>query len=253
MTCTRRVDGDAAPLEERAVVLEGAPRELGEIEGPALQVDPAAGDAGHVEQALDEPGQVRGLSADDRHGPLALIAVGRGPVEDEEAVLDGGERVAQLVGEHGHEVVFARGRLLERLLAPVGALHLFPGARQLDVGGDAGEQLPRRERLDEVVVGARLEPLARGLFAGPGRDQDHGEGGERGVGPDLAEQAEAVEPGHHHVGQDQVRPPPPRRLQRGLPVDHGLDVKAAGEEPADVIAHVGVVVGEQHPEAPARG
>ena len=64
--------------------------------------------------------------------------------------------------------------------------------------------------------------------------------------PDRAQEAEPVQPGHHHVGQDQVRAPFPGRRQRRLAVRHDRDPERAGEQLGDVLSHVGVVVGQEY-------
>ena len=76
----------------------------------------------------------------------------------------------------------------------------------------------------------------------------------RGSARSAAQQAEAVEPRHHHVGQHEVgqlragsRPAPPRR--RPPPRRRSC----ALEQPRDVVAHVGVVVGQQDATAAAAG
>ena len=61
------------------------------------------------------------------------------------------------------------------------------------------------------------------------------------------QQAEAVEPRHHHVGQHQIGPLLAHRRQRGLAI--GDDVALRSWPPsrrADIVAHVGVIVGQQH-------
>jgi hypothetical protein len=64
--------------------------------------------------------------------------------------------------------------------------------------------------------------------------------------PARAEQAEAVQPGHHHVGQDQAGWLPLNRGQGGQTVRHGFDRVLIGQEPRDVTPHVRVVVRNQH-------
>ena len=88
-------------------------------------------------------------------------------------------------------------------------------AARLDV--DARQQLARAERLDQVVVGSGIEPFDPRLLAGARREQDHRDVAGRGVGAQLAQEPEAVEPRHHDVGEDEVRPALARGRQRASP------------------------------------
>jgi hypothetical protein len=54
------------------VVLDRAPRELTQLEVLALQMHLAAGDAGDVEQVLDQAGHMADLAIDDRLRPASL-------------------------------------------------------------------------------------------------------------------------------------------------------------------------------------
>ena len=108
-----------------------------------------------------------------------------------------------------------------------------------------GHQLLDEERLDDVVVAARLQP-AHAVVAAVAR----GEEDDRLVEAVLAQplqHVEAVELGHHHVEHDQV----------GVPVVDGLEGLAAvvggqGAVPLepqgrrDEVVDVGVVVDHQH-------
>ena len=146
-------------------------------------------------------------------------------------IVDG--RVGEVAQQLGVALRGARG----------GLAHLG----EVEVGPHAGDQLARGERLDEVVVGARGEPLDGGLLPGAGGEHDHRQLRGRRVRAQRGEQPEAVELGHHRVGEDQVGPARRDRLQRGAAVAHGLDVPVAGQQPLEVVAQVGVVVGDQDP------
>ena len=80
-------------------------------------------------------------------------------------------------------------------------------AGDLEVGVDAGEQLGAGERLDEVVVGPGFEALDRRLLARARRQHDHRQPLRARVLAQAGQQLEAVDVGHHHVGQDEVREP----------------------------------------------
>ncbi len=122
-------------------------------------------------------------------------------------------------------------------------------AGQLQHGADAGEELARAERLRQVVVRARLEALDAGLFTGPGRDEDDREPAQRRVGADGAQQRQAVQPRHHHVGEQQIGRLAANRLERRQAVADGLDTVGRREQAGDVVAHVRVVVGHHDPRS----
>src|SRR6185437_8842860 len=107
---------------------------------------------------------------------------------------------------------------------------------------DAGEQVGGGERFDQVVVGARGQPLGRGLLTGAGREDDHRQGGQRRIRAQGREQGEPVELGHHHVGQQQVGRVRARGGQRGGSIPDRRDRVVRAQQPGEVLPHVGVVV-----------
>jgi hypothetical protein len=112
-----------------------------------------------------------------------------------------------------------------------------------EIGGHAREQLARRERLDQVVVRAGIESLHARFLSGPGRQKHHRDIAELHIGADRAQQTEAVEAWHHHVGQDQVGRLLVRGAQRRLAVGGELDLVAALlQQAAHVAPQVGIVV-----------
>ena len=85
-------------------VADGAVEDRGRVEHVPPELDLPAGDAGDVQQVVDEPRQVLHLPRDDLHRPVDVLPVRRlWPTVD--GVADGRERVPQLVGEHGEELV----------------------------------------------------------------------------------------------------------------------------------------------------
>ena len=159
-----------------------------------------------------------------------------------------GERPVRIGHPHHHRRVL--GHVAEaRLAFPQIARRLAPKPRHLEIGVDAGDQFPRGEGLRQIVVGAGVEAFHARLLAGPRRQHDHGQVAQRRVGSQLAQQAEAVEARHHDVGQHEVRLPRADRRQRRVAVGDRLHVPARSEQPADIVAHVGVVVGHEDARA----
>ena len=76
------------------------------------------------------------------------------------------------------------------------------------------------------------------------------------IRPDRPHQPEAVEPGHHHVGQHEIGPARAHGGERLGARPERVDLEPALEETDQVVAHVGVVVGEhdagQLGQAPSR-
>ena len=67
----------------------------------------------------------------------------------------------------------------------------------------------------------------------------------RGSARSAATSAEPVEPRHHHVADHQVGRVGTDRLERLLAVADGVDARSrAAQQPGQVLAHVGVVVGD---------
>ena len=87
---------------------------------------------------------------------------------------------------------------MRELLAQL-VLGLATQPRELQVARDAREQLARSERLDQIVVGTRLQALDARFLAGARRQQDDRRVAQRRVRAQSAQQAEAVEARHHHV------------------------------------------------------
>ena len=78
--------------------------------------------ARHVEQVVNQPGQLLDLTLDHR-GDLLKLRIGRTlQAEDLHGVADWSERVAQLVSQHRQELILAVGRILE-LVIESGILH----------------------------------------------------------------------------------------------------------------------------------
>ena len=145
------------------------------------------------------------------------------------------------------EMVLALARESRFALARIGA----PRRSQRQVRANLGDQLAGRERFHEVVVRSRGPSLAARLFAGTSRQHHHRQIAKRRVGPHRLQQSEAVQARHHDVGHEQVERRREERVHRRFAIRHGDHFPFFREQPHDVLAHVGVVFGDE--ESIARG
>ena len=83
----------------------------------------------------------------------------------------------------------------------------------------------------------------------PGREHDDRQPRRLRIGPDRSKEVEPVELGHHHIGEDQVRPRALDRRQRRLAIGDGLHIKVPGQDAPQVAPHLGVVVNDEHAAA----
>ena len=146
-----------------------------------------------------------------------------------------------------HQVDADRRGIEQRLELRRALLDVSANPRQLERPVHPRHELSRREGLDQIVVGARGESLDARLFAGPRRQQNARNVRRGRIGAKLPQQRESIQAGHHHVGQHQVGPFATRGLESRLPVGHRVNVPAArAKQTRDVVAHVGVVVGDEN-------
>src|SRR5262249_56131806 len=131
--------------------VEGALHGLEEIEWPAVEPDLAGHDASHVEKIVDEATQVLDLATDD----FARLPPGRSSrivdaIEDVHGVADGPEGIAQLVAEHGEELV----------LESVGRLRFGLGRLSLGIEGGVldGAGRPVSDGLREGEIRGPVTP-----------------------------------------------------------------------------------------------
>src|SRR5262249_56436301 len=82
------------------------------VQGPAMQSHLAGGEPTHVEQVLDEAREVLDLPIDDGARTLSRRLLGLRVLQDSAGVGDGPERIAQLMPEHGEELVLRAVRPL---------------------------------------------------------------------------------------------------------------------------------------------
>jgi hypothetical protein len=160
-------------------------------------------------------------------------------------------------GEEPQEVEFLGGEMQLLAVATDLALpgverqtverHLLVRRRRLDAAEHrphAGTQLPRRERLGDVVVSAQLGPDGPVRLLAAGCHQDHRHGG---AAADPPAELQPVGSGQHHVEDDQVRRIALEETARVVAVRR-LDrpEAVALEVPHHHIAHIRVVVDHQH-------
>ena len=149
-------DPDVLRLDRRG-------HDVPEIHERGVQLDAAAGDAGDVEQVVQQGRQVLGLALEHRN---RAFQVGREPgaqLEDLHRVDDHAERIAQLVGQHRQELVL-------RLARPFGGgarcVRLRPGAALAHVGVGGGVH-----RVDARQAEAHVAADDLGQAALPGRER----------------------------------------------------------------------------------
>jgi hypothetical protein len=97
------IQTDSIFLEERAVVVDRSTNEIVQLGPPPFKSDLPSADTRDVEQVVDQTGQMLDLAFDHGIRATRLFTTWGGPFKDEQAVADGRQRVAQLVGKHGHD------------------------------------------------------------------------------------------------------------------------------------------------------
>ena len=163
------LDREAGRFQVLPLVLDGGAHRLGEVEPLAPEQDLPPRDAGDVQQVVHQAGEMEHLPVDGEQGPLGLIPGQPGRAQDVQAVADGGERIAQLVAEHGEELVLAAVALAELVgLAPQRLLRPFArGDVAVDPGGSdhpAAGVADRREgqgNVDPLAVLVHADRLER--------------------------------------------------------------------------------------------
>ncbi len=115
-----------------------------------------------------------------------------------------------------------------------------------DLRLDTRQEIARRKRLHQIVVGRGRQALEASFLAGARRQHDDRHGVQVRIGAQLPQQAEAIELRHHHIGDDDVGAASARDIERDTAVARRVDVPALGEQPFRVVAHVGVIVGQQN-------
>ena len=189
-----------------------------------------------------QPRQVAGLAFDDLDRPLRVLGIGR-PLELEHlhGVADGRERVPQLVGEHGQELVLAAVGLAEGDEQAFPLRLDLPALRDVQERADAAARPPllveqRRHALEQLQDGPVVEDdvdLHVALGDAPGRRGLH----RQLVDPKFPAVAVDLEiPGPLVLGRRQRRvraPGKPKQLrQQGIHPDR-LAGRVFGDADAD--------------------
>ena len=107
-----------AGVDDRAAALDGPIQDRRQVNGLPVQVDEPSRDAADIQQIIDQPDHVLDLPLDHFGGVADLFMDVSSLMTDQaQRVGNGGQRVAQLVGEHRQELILALIGLLERLFA----------------------------------------------------------------------------------------------------------------------------------------
>ncbi len=116
----------------------------------------------------------------------------------------------------------------------------------LQQGAQRFEQFHPRERLGEIVVGARRHAAAHAGAVVQRRQHHHRRGRQQRVGADRLQQGEAVHLRHADVADHHVRPQLPHLLQAFAPIHRqGRVVAFQLQQPGDVVADRVVVFDDQ--------
>ena len=131
-------------LERLVQVLADATHRVPRIDPGAPQLDLALVDARDVEEVVHEPGEVLRLAVEDGARAPSDLAVRRRPLEQRDAVAEGGQRGPQLVRQHREELRLAAGLHAQRVLGllPCGDVlsvdvHLVPHRDDAELEHDA--------------------------------------------------------------------------------------------------------------------
>jgi len=146
---------------------------LSEIYRSSLKDDLASHDPGHIEEIIDEAGKMLNLPADNAPGPLLSFLLRIESIKHGEATHDRRERVAELVPQHGQEVIlgladslgFGAGRTKFRhdsLAHPQVVPRIVLPSASPERGSDGRDQGGGSNRaLQEAHISVRSEQLER--------------------------------------------------------------------------------------------
>jgi hypothetical protein len=172
----RQLQGDVGGAERLQVVADDLAGQRHDVHRLAQQIDLPPGDPGDIEQVVEQAGHVSHLPVEDVARARGHLLGNAWSPEQVGGVEHGAERVAQLVGQHGQELVLALVGLPERqhhltqlLLRPppLGDVPAHPDQPLGHTGGTAQEAPVRfhpahlagraDDPVDDVVVGAFLD------------------------------------------------------------------------------------------------
>jgi hypothetical protein len=95
--------------------LAGLAQQIGKLDWRIVKADLAARDAGDIQQFVDQPGEMRDLAFDDVLGPTHARFVEVESAQHIGGIADGCQRVAQLMRQHGEELILVLGCLAQGL------------------------------------------------------------------------------------------------------------------------------------------
>ena len=113
---------------------------------------------------------------------------------------------------------------------------------QLQVGAYSCFQLAGGERLDKIVVSARVQSFNRRFLTRTRRQQDDGQLSGALIGTQRLKQPKAIQPRHHHIGEHQIGRCAEGSFKCRTAVGDGQHLVGATEESRHVVPHVGVIV-----------
>lgn len=111
---------------------------------------------------------------------------------------------------------------------------------------DAGQEQFSAERLSHIGVGTRVESLHLLLLRTACGEQDDGDVAGDIVVLYLPAELQSVHDGHHNVGDDDVGNALMGQPQSALTVGGLHDIVFVGEDRAQILSHILVVVDDEH-------
>ncbi len=110
---------ETEPLHQVAMIFGGLLEQIHEIHSLLVKLDLASGDAGDIQQIVDQVRHVVGLTLDDFPHFVSFLAVGPEHPEHLDTIDDSSQGVAELVAEHRQEFVLPPRDLPQRLFDPL--------------------------------------------------------------------------------------------------------------------------------------
>ncbi len=208
-------------------------------------------DAGDVQQIVHEPALHTRIAVDELEGMDHFAGIELVVLEKRGPGQHGHQWRPQLMRQHGEEHVAGAVRLFGHFTCTprLGCMQACLG----EPGFHTSQQLTRGEGFDDVVIGPGAQTFGRGFLTGPRRKQHDGKLLGRLARADCVQQSEAVHDGHHDIGNDEIRHLLPNAIQGGGAIRRGLNLPAGAQEPAQIAAHIGVVIDYQKARAARMG